>query len=364
MSRRWRHPSVRRGEFFQPPRSTAAPQPPSLAPRVSRARFRFAVAPRRGAFFAGSRLAPLAASAFIPPLTRQAGEYRLGARVRRGAFRIVPPTVAMLPAVQRGAIHAGALQVRSGRFASPPLQVAAPSAPLLPPRLVRGRVRLAALRDGRFVAPPLPVAVQQPPSFPPQTIRVRVRFGAVRRGDFTCPPWAAQAAPPPPWVPSPVAGHRRTLTVRRGRFAGCPATAPVLPPHLSSGRPGSKQPQRGRFTAYLPPVAWIPRPVRARRPNCTARRGQYVEPPWPQALPPPPPVLVPMVRRGRAAPPMFRVHGRIWLGWMELTESPAPESSAGMMSARDRLAARAVGVERRGTSMANRVRRAAEMEGA
>jgi hypothetical protein len=185
----------------------------------------------------------------------------------------------------------------------------------------------------------------------------------VRRGEFACPPWAAQATPPPPWIPSPVAGHRRTLTIRRGRFAGCPAFTSTPPPFVSSDRPGA-QPRRGRFTAYPPPSAWIPQPIRARRPSCSARRGQYVEPAWPQTVPPPPPALVPMVRRGRAAPPMFRVHGRYWPGWMPLTVTPVPESSAGMMSARDRPAAMAVGTERRGTSMANRGRRAAEMEGA
>lgn len=361
MSRRWRHLSPRRGEFFQGPRVVVA-QPLSLVPRVSRARFRLAVAPRRGQFFAGPRLVVVAAPPFIPPLTRQAGEYRLGARARRGAFRIVPQPVAMLPTVQRGAIHAGSLRARSGRVASPPFPQVAPSAPPFPSRLARGRVRLAALRDGRFVSPPLPVVVQSPPPFPPRTMRGRVRLAAVRHGAFVCPPWMAQA--PPPWVPSPVTGHRRIPAVRRGRFAGCPAIAPVPPPSfVSSGRPGGHS-RRGRFTAYPPPSAWIPQPIRARRPSCTARRGQYVEPSWPQVVPPPPPALVPTVRRGRAAPPMIRVHGRYWPGWMELTVTPVPESSAGMMSARDRLAATSTGTERRGTSMANRARRAAGMEGA
>lgn len=360
MSRRWRHPQSRRGEFFQGPRAVA-PSSPSLVPRFSRARARSGVVPRRGQFFAGPRLAPVAALTFIPPLIRQAGEYRLGARARRGAFRIVPQPVAMLPTVQRGAIHAGALRVRSGRFASPPLQAVAPSAPLLSPRLVRGRVRLAAQRDGRFVAPPLPAIVQQPPSFPPRTVRGRARLAAVRHGAFVCPPWTSQAAPPPPWVPSPVTGRRRIPAVRRGRFAGCPATVPTPPPFVSSGRPGA-QSRRGRFTAYPPPSAWIPQPIRARRPSCTARRGQYVEPSWPQVVPPPPPVLVPTVRRGRAAPPMFRVHGRIWLGWMELTVTPEPESSRGHMRPRDRAAPAAVSMIRPGPSMHGRLRRTSEME--
>lgn len=360
MSRRWRYPQSRRGEFFQGPR-TVVPQPPSLVPRVSRARFRFSVAPRRGQFFAGQRLVTVAAPAFIPPLIRQAGEYRLGVRARRGAFRIVPQPVVMLPAVQRGAIHAGVLRVRSGRFASPPLQVVAPSAPLLFPRLVRGRARLAVVRDGRFVAPPLTAIVQQPPSFPPRTVRGRARLAAVRHGVFACPPWSTQAAPPPPWVPSPITGHRRTLTVRRGRFAGCPATSLAPPLHVSSVRPGAS-PRRGRFTTCPPSPARIPQPVRARRPSCTARRGQYVEPSWPQAVPPPPPALVPMVRRGRAAPPAYRVHGRVWLGWMELTVSPEPDDSGGVMSARDRAGAMAVAGTRPGPSMRGQLRRTSGME--
>lgn len=340
MSRRWRHPYARRGEFFQGPRSVAAPQPPSLVPRVSQARFRFGLAPRRGRFFAGPRLVAVAAPSFVPPLTRQAGEYRLGVRARRGVFRIVPQPTAMLPMVQRGAIHASPLKGRPGRFASPPLQVATPPAPSFPPRQARGRARLVALRDGRFVAPPLPVVVQQPPPFPPRAVRTRIHIAARRRGQFTCPPWSTQAAPPP-WVPSPATGHRRTLTVRRGRFAGCPAAAPVPPPHTSSGRSGV-HPRRSRFTVCPPPLSWIPKPIRARRPSCAPRRGQYVEPPQSQAVPPPPPALVPTVRRGRAAPPMYRVHGRYWLGWMELTVTPAPESSAGMMSARERPTAMAL----------------------
>lgn len=358
MSRRWRHPSVRRGEFFQPPRSTAAPQPPSLAPQMLRARSRFGLTARRGRFFTAA-----GSVAFLPLPTRQAGEYRLGARARRGEFLAVPLVATVLPVVQRGAVRARALRVRSGRFVSPPVQVAAPAAPFFSPRLVRGRVRLAALRDGRFASPPLSVVVQPPPSCPPRTVRGRARPAPVRGGAFTCPPWSAPAVAPPPWVPSPVAGRRRALTARRGRFAGSPAAAPIPPPHMSSGRPGASS-RRGRFTACPQPLAWIPQPIRARRPSSAPRRGQLFELTWPQAVPPPPPVPVPTVRRGRAAPPMIRIHGRMWPGWMELTESLAPESSAGTMSARDRLAARAVGAERRGTSMANRVRRAAEMEGA
>lgn len=211
------------------------------------------------------------------------------------------------PRTVRARIRLGTA-ARRARFAGPPVVAVA-----VPARATRNRLRLVAPRRGRFFGAPLAIQAQPAPAFPPRVVRGRVRLAAAHRGRSFSPPWPSQASLPPLWVPPVLLADRpRFPSSRRGRFAICPASAPA--------------PARAGRRRIVPPVQ---------------RRGALVEPPWPQAVPPPPPAFVPQVRRGRPALPVRRVQGRHWPGWMELTISPEPQITRGHMTPGERSAATA-----------------------
>lgn len=206
------------------------------------------------------------------------------------------------------------------------------------------RWRYPRSRRGRFLAAPL-AAASVAPAWRPGVVRMRVRLAALRPGTVFAPPWPAQSpVPPPAWVPP-------RLTRRRSWAFG----------------------RRGQFTTSPPPVATIPMRPPSRRLVVRGRRAAIVTPPWPQATPPPPPAFVPCVMRGRAGQPARRTPGRIWPGWMELTVSPEPESSRGLMAFRerageeaahqDRASSDAHGVARRGAQMSPAARNGASLGG-
>lgn len=330
MSRRWRNPRGRRGEFFGIPWPVTAPQPPpALAPRVTRGRARLGVTVRRGRFVFVPLVAAPSPAAFIPAAVRQPAEYRLGLRAWRRAFLTVPAATSSVPSVQRGAAtHSPALRLRRGRFAAPPPEILPPSR-----QVARSRVRLAAIREGRFVATPLPIAVTPPPPWPPRSVRGLVRLAALRRAEFTCPPWQVQATPPPPWAPPFTAGRRKPPATRRGRITTCPPQTSSVPPPLTGHR-ASPRPRRGVTTS--PPWTSHPPIGRAtgrRRPAAGARAGRFTSPGWPQAAPPAPPTRIPILLKGRRGVPALRVHGRMMPGWMPLTTSPVVNVPAILSSA-------------------------------
>lgn len=299
MSRRWRYPRIRHGRFTEAPWAVTAPQPPALPLRPVRARPRIVPMVRRGRI------------AWVP----------------RSSV-LAPPFAPLVLRRPDGTIP----WQRAGAFTA----AVAPTAGPVPRPARTAASRSMRLRRGQFVELVWPQIVQQAPPLPPRVTRAVVRLVVRRRAGVVNPPWPAQVpASPPLWMPSFITGDRpRQCPTRQGRFTTCPSSSPVLAGMRR--RPSVSQP---------------------------TRRGRRVERPWPQAVLPPPPLLVPAVRRGRAAPPALRPHGRIWSGWMPLTVSPEPESSAGVMAARDRAGSMAIAASRSGPTMTTSTRRGAEMEG-
>ncbi len=264
MSRRWRYPRSRRGDFFPFVPAADAPVPPAFPPPFIRARVKPAAA-RRGRFFA----APAAASQPVPWLPRErakVGPSRRGrfltypisqvvetppayppqwirerVRVlfqRRGRFYLVPlvgAVAAETPHVPDALTRRRrpAVQTRPGMFLTSP-----PAAPYCP-RPAR-RVRpVSGLRRRTWWQPPRPQVV--PPTYPPTFRRTRSRIGVLsRRGRFAQPPWVGLA---------PVAADTGTLTPSSLSAQFEPLTASGT----QSGRSAASELAAGSAAARLTP---------------------------------------------------------------------------------------------------------------
>lgn len=262
MSRRWRGPYTRRGEFFQ-----VLPPPTAAAPSV-----------------------------WVPGLIRQAGRRLLGRRT--GDF-FGPPLRQVVPLQSITTRRPRAAVARRGEyFPVPPASVVV-TAPSAIPQFIRPRARLPFIRRSQFnelpwsqITPPAP-----PPAIPATIRQSRRPALPPRRGRFVQPPWPAIAPPAAPaFVPRLLGGHRpQPGTPRRGRFLPTPFGQGQPPAFVCARRRGMGfRLRRGRlfdppWPAILPqPTVWRPSPVVARRrpPAILARRGAFNEPVWPQVIPP------------------------------------------------------------------------------
>jgi hypothetical protein len=263
MSRRWRYPRARRGQFYRVPPAGAAPAtPPPFLPTVQEPSGR------------NSRL--------------------VGMRFRRGRIFAVPAPVVAPPLPVGRNPRRLTLPRRGAFFSVPPAAVTAPAAaPWVPPLLHSRRPPARTVRRGEFLtiplvgAPPLP-----PPLAVPTFTRERVRVLFSRRGHFWSPPYPQQQAPVSPWVPPLLRTRRPTaLPPRRGEYLPVPAPRPVCPVRITSRRTQIPMVRRSRQwpvprVAPLPlGTTYVPEQITAshRALHLQARRGAYIEPAWPQA---------------------------------------------------------------------------------
>jgi hypothetical protein len=216
------------------------------------------------------------------------------------------------------------------------------------------RWRAYWIRRGRtlWVPPALPSA---PPAYPPGNVSQpgwprRFTRTLVRRGQLAEPPWPQGVDQPPPWPPE-INGQwprRRLLAARRGRTTplvadqGVPAPAVIARPRLRmpfTRRGQTVEPPWPQAVAQAPPP-WPPQTLRVDVRWAMQRRGQLVEPPWPQIVPtapawppeingqwprrrlptarrgrltwtPPQPAVVPASIRARLRPPPSLRRGRL-----------------------------------------------------
>lgn len=258
MSRRWRYPRARRGQFYGvPPAGTAPAPPPPYVPAVQEPSGR------------NSRL--------------------VGMRIRRGRFFTVPVLLVRPAPPVRRAPRPAALPRRSKFFAVPPV-TAAPTPAWVPPLLGCRRPPVRTTRRGEFFAIPLVGATPPPPpAMVPTFTRGRVRVSSVRRGRFWTPPYPQQPPPPPaPWVPPLIgARHPSVRPPRRGQFLPVPPPRPACPARVVSRRAQMPRWRRAQMfpvpRAVLPPAApgpYVPRIVSHRVPVRPTRRGVFIEPAW------------------------------------------------------------------------------------
>lgn len=202
MSRRWRYPRSRRGQYYGPPPT-----------------------------------APVTATpAYLPTFTEPAGRSsRLAAlRTRRGVyFGVLPQAPVVTPAV-----WAPGFTEPAGRNA----------------RLVAMRVR-----RGRYTWAPPPAGVVTAPAWVPQFSRQhRQLFGGTRRAHSWAPvPQPVQA---PSWIPAYLRAHRPSAppVARRGRYYAPPVRRPLPPPVL---RMPYRRRQLGTLTPRRRRMGWAPFPA-------------------------------------------------------------------------------------------------------
>jgi len=184
---------------------------------------------------------------------------------------------------------------RRSKWFDPPWAVAAPAEPAYPPSFIRQALRRVFLpRRGAFHEPVWPASTWLP-QFRDQTPR-----GAAlpRRGAFHEPPWPQVAAEPSVWRPGIIRATLRLAgrPTRRGAFheppwpegpqtvwrpdwQGQAGTRPKFEPRSRRGRFFQSPPQ---FTGGSAGGVGV-----GNRRGLLARRGQFIEPPWPQVVPPP-----------------------------------------------------------------------------
>lgn len=261
MSRRWRYPRARRGDFYTvvPTAALAAPPPP--APPYVRRGARWLPLPRRASY---------AEPVWIPPAT--------------------PPAAVPVPSFTQTRRRIGV--IRRGEFFTVPWPIVAPAGPgpLVPPYRRPSTRRLAAPRRGEFWLLPLvgqaPAAPQPVPTWPS---RARIRPSFVRRGIYAEPPWTLPQAPAMV-QPSPFLAPRRPrgCIARRGRFGWVPlivippaGPGPLVPARLVPRRPASiHMAHRGSWYSPAWPAivlaAYTPilNPAGSVRPNTAAAAGQ------------------------------------------------------------------------------------------
>lgn len=258
-------PNPRRGRGILPARRRPdVPAPPfeqATPPRVFRAARR-RLLPRRAEFAAAPLPAPAAPSPAAPlPIARRRPTPLLPRRRGR------PPDV----------------------FAV----AAAPAAPVLPPLVLRVRVRaVMVLRRARAAVFPYgqATAAATTQALPPAALRVRVRalLRVRRRPPETIPaPPAATAPQPPPKIVARDATAPRVL--RRGRVITGPTPATPAPPSISGRRRPAPAPVR-RSRRPQPVPAAAPQPTgppprvhrtRLRRPPPSRRRRRTLWTPPP-----------------------------------------------------------------------------------
>lgn len=258
MSRRWRYPRSRRGDFYPVILSATPTPPPAFVP------------------------------AFQEPSGRNA---RLAAsRSRRGEYLWVPGQLGV-PVTSRRYPRQLLRLVRRGEFFIIPLTVfAAPAATWVPPQMDTRRPPARPARRGEFYTVPLVgAAPPPPPAYPPQSLRSRIRPGFLRRGSFAEPAWQQVQTPPATWTPQ-FRSSRRPLArlPRRGEYQFVPQGT-SCPGRIASRRPQARLSRRGR--RFSPPWLVIPPagpgphlPKLNTAPHKPAprptRRGVFFEPPW------------------------------------------------------------------------------------
>lgn len=329
MSRRWRYPRSRRGDFYgivptatpaSPPAYVAVFQEPSG--RNSRARIT-----RRGQFFRVTPATVAQVLPCIPAVMEPAGRSSrlVATRVRRGQFLSVPRRVCPpVPSTQRRrqwmasprrgeffivpltiatsvsvwtppmleARRPASWLARRGEFLTVPLVGLVPAAaPWVPPLLDTRRAPARPARRGEFFAVPLVGAAPHPPAVVPQVVRSHIRVTFGRRGRFWLPPLVQQVAPASSWVPQVTRARRNPAApVRRGEYLSVPLPRATCPTRITSRRTGLPACRRGQTWRppwiFVPPAGpgpYIPKIITSphRPPGRPTRRGVFIEPAWP-----------------------------------------------------------------------------------
>lgn len=314
MSRRWRYPRNRRGDFFDIPRVT--PQPIDWTRRTPRRGLPI----RRGEFLTGPPpQVQQAAPPAIPAIIRQ--RPRAGARLRRGVYWPAAPASGWSSDTLVSATRTRSLVARRGRFLWSPQ-----GPPPAMPRAASRRTKSLVTRHGRFLQVP-PVAAPVVTPWPPGSVQGRrVRSASVRRSRFQVFPPAGQIPIVPAVPPGIIRSRLRPATRRRcGRFFLQPA--PQIAPQ---------------------PSVWQPETLSGRRrPWRPVRRGCYFEPPWLGLE-----VPVPETSRGD-------MHNRARAG-SGATGSARPGAG---VAAGSRVASEMTGLDRRATGIRQRTRTGTSMGG-
>lgn len=226
MSRRWRYPRSRRGDFYTIVPAAVAPSAPSYVP------------------------------VFQEPSGRNA---RLaGIRARRARFLVTTTAAPWIPPSVDPARRAPIRPTRRGRFLTVPLVGVAPAAaPWIPPLLDIRRAPSRPVRRGRFYTVPLVGAAPPPAVALPTFTRGRVRVLFARRGHYWSPPYPQQQAPATPWVP-PITRARRPQVgpARRGEYLATPLPRATCPGRMASRR--SALPMRRRGQMWMPSWVYVP----------------------------------------------------------------------------------------------------------
>lgn len=253
MSRRWRYPRTRRGDFYGIVPAPVVPAPPSYVPVFQEPSGRntrlAAMRSRRGQFLTVQL-------AVCPPVPR----------LRRGTVRLALP--------------------RRGEYFIVPFAVVATAAPWIPPAMDVRRAQARQVRRGRFFTVPLVGAAPPPPVTVPQVTRERVRLWAIRRGHYWNAPQVPQAPIVPVWVPV-FSRSRRPLTgpVRRGEYQTVPQRT-TCPYRITSRRTALPYRRRSqlwsppRITPTASPGPLVARTKTRRAPCLPTRRGVFIEPFW------------------------------------------------------------------------------------
>lgn len=289
MSRRWRYPRSRRGDFFDI-------VPPGPAPAATPFLPAFQEPSGRNARLAGTRTSrgrflPVIPAVCPPParLARRAGA-RPGV-LRRGDFYLVPfatptPPTPWIPPVL-DARRSPARTARRGRFFPVSLTSSSPATVVWIPAAVDTRRPPARpARRGRFFAvPPAGFSLAAPIVLPLRTPD-RSRLLSVRRGRIWSPPPPVQQPAAPTWVPVFVRRARQRIgPVRRGEYVPLPPPSTVCPRRIGPRRPLPVLRRRSHgwglpWVQQNAPAASPVRVLSRRAAPRPTRRGAFIDPPW------------------------------------------------------------------------------------